>query len=47
MPKKIDPLNKKNYTALTAALCVKHITFDQGFCEKRHLGWQPFEIEVR
>src|SRR5437763_14895541 len=25
MPKKIDPLNKKNYTALTAALCVADV----------------------
>ena len=25
MPKKIDPLNKKNYTAVTAALCVTDV----------------------
>lgn len=25
MPKKVDPLNKKNYTAITAALCVTDV----------------------
>ena len=25
MPKKIDPLNKKNYTAVTVALCVTEV----------------------
>ena len=25
MPKKLDPLNKKNYTAVTAALCVTDV----------------------
>ena len=34
MPKKIDPLNKKNYTALTAALCVANVKAAAEFYQK-------------
>ena len=34
MPKKIDPLNKKNYTALTAALCVTDVKAAAEFYRK-------------
>jgi PhnB protein len=34
MPKKIDPLNKKNYTAITAALCVTDIKAAANFYQK-------------
>jgi PhnB protein len=34
MPKKIDPLNKKNYTALTAALCVADVKAAAEFYQK-------------
>ncbi len=34
MPKKIDPLNKKNYTAVTAALCVTDIRAAATFYQK-------------
>ena len=34
MPKKIDPLNKKNYTAVTAALCVTDVKAAASFYEK-------------
>src|SRR5499427_8064037 len=34
MPKKIDPLNKKNYTALTAALCVTDVKAATQFYQK-------------
>ncbi|HLH19903.1 MAG TPA: VOC family protein [Bryobacteraceae bacterium] len=34
MPKKVDPLNKKNYTAITAALCVKDIKSAAAFYQK-------------
>ena len=34
MPKKIDPLNKKNYTAVTAALCVTDVKAAAGFYQK-------------
>jgi hypothetical protein len=41
MPKKIDPLNKKNYTAITAALCVTDVKAAANFCQKAFgLGWQ-------
>jgi uncharacterized glyoxalase superfamily protein PhnB len=34
MPKKIDPLNKKNYTAVTAALCVTDVKSAANFYQK-------------
>jgi len=34
MPKKIDPLNKKNYTALTASLCVTDVKAAAAFYQK-------------
>src|SRR5512142_2887612 len=34
MPKKIDPLNKKNYSAVTAALCVSDVKAAAGFYQK-------------
>jgi PhnB protein len=34
MPQKIDPLNKKNYTAVTAALCVKDVKAATSFYQK-------------
>src|SRR5437763_13866304 len=34
MPKKIDPLNKKNYSALTAALCVVDVKAATEFYRK-------------
>jgi uncharacterized glyoxalase superfamily protein PhnB len=34
MPKKIDPLNKKNYTAVTAALCVIDVKAAANFYQK-------------
>src|SRR5215472_4894372 len=34
MPKKIDPLNKKNYTAITAALCVRDVKAAANFYQK-------------
>lgn len=34
MPKKIDPLNKKNYTAITAALCVRDVKAAASFYQK-------------
>jgi PhnB protein len=34
MPKKIDPLNKKNYSALTAALCVVDVKAAAEFYRK-------------
>ena len=34
MPKKIDPLNKKNYTAVTAALCVTDVKAAAEFYQK-------------
>jgi len=34
MPKKIDPLNKKNYTAITAALCVADVKAATAFYQK-------------
>ena len=34
MPKKIDPLNKKNYTAVTAALCVSDVKAAADFYQK-------------
>jgi uncharacterized glyoxalase superfamily protein PhnB len=34
MPKKIDPLNKKNYTAVTAALCVTDVKSAVNFYQK-------------
>jgi PhnB protein len=34
MPKKIDPLNKKNYTAVTAALCVTNVKTAADFYQK-------------
>jgi PhnB protein len=39
MPKKIDPLNKNNYTAITAALCVTDIKAAVEFYQKA-LGFQ-------
>ena len=39
MPKKIDPLNKKNYTAVTAALCVSDVKAAANFYQKA-LGFQ-------
>ena len=49
MPKKIDPLNKKNYTAVTAALCVTDVkAATNGSCVsfastgfRRIVGGQP------
>ena len=34
MPKKVDPLNKKNYTAITAALCVTDVKAAATFYQK-------------
>src|SRR5215470_3028894 len=34
MPKKIDPLNKKNYTSVTAALCVTDVKAAANFYQK-------------
>jgi uncharacterized glyoxalase superfamily protein PhnB len=34
MPQKIDPLNKKNYTAVTAALCVTDVKAAASFYQK-------------
>jgi len=34
MPQKIDPLNKKNYTAVTAALCVTDVKAAAAFYQK-------------
>ena len=34
MPKKVDPLNKKNYTAVTAALCVTDVKAAADFYQK-------------
>ena len=34
MPKKVDPLNKKNYTAVTAALCVTDVKGAAAFYQK-------------
>ena len=34
MPKKIDPLNKKNYSAVTAALCVTDVKTAASFYQK-------------
>ena len=34
MPKKIDPLNKKNYTAVTASLCVSDVKAAATFYQK-------------
>ena len=34
MPKKIDPLDKKNYTAVTAALCVTDVKAATNFYQK-------------
>jgi len=34
MPKKIDPLNKKNYTAITASLCVTDVKAAASFYQK-------------
>ena len=39
MPKKIDPLNKRNYTAVTAALCVTDVKAAAEFYQKA-LGFQ-------
>ena len=39
MPKKIDPLNKKNYTAVTAALCVADVEAAANFYQKA-LGFE-------
>ena len=39
MPKKIDPLNKKNYTAVTAALCVSDVKAAANFYQKA-LGFE-------
>jgi PhnB protein len=39
MPKKIDPLNKKNYTAVTAALCVADMKAATNFYQ-RAFGFQ-------
>jgi len=34
MPRKVDPLNKKNYTAVTAALCVTDVKAATNFYQK-------------
>jgi PhnB protein len=34
MPKKIDPLNRKNYTSVTAALCVSDVKAAASFYQK-------------
>ena len=34
MPRKVDPLNKKNYTAITAALCVTDVKAAATFYQK-------------
>src|SRR5215472_12201594 len=34
MPKKVDPLNKKNYSAVTAALCVTDVKAAADFYQK-------------
>src|SRR5215475_1136463 len=34
MPKKIDPLNKKSYTAVTAAICVTDVKAAADFYQK-------------
>ena len=39
MPKKIDPLNQKNYTAVTAALCVADVKAATNFYQKA-LGFE-------
>src|SRR5215467_6668382 len=39
MPKKIDPLNKKAYTAVTAALCVSDVKAAASFYQKA-LGFE-------
>jgi uncharacterized glyoxalase superfamily protein PhnB len=39
MPKKIDPLNRKNYTAVTAALCVADVKAAAAFYQKA-LGFE-------
>ena len=39
MPRKVDPLNKKNYTAVTAALCVTDVKSAASFYQKA-LGFQ-------
>jgi uncharacterized glyoxalase superfamily protein PhnB len=43
MPKKIDPLNKKNYTAVTAALCVTDVKGAAEFYQKA-FGFQKRAI---
>jgi len=57
MPKKIDPLNKKNYGAITAALCVTDLKAAAAFYqkafgfEKRGImngpGGKPMHAELR
>lgn len=57
MPKKIDPLNRKNYTAITAALCVTDVKAAASFYqkafgfEKRGImngpGGKPVHAELR
>src|SRR5690242_21733192 len=34
MPKKVDPLNKRNYTAITAALCVADVKAAANFYQR-------------
>ena len=34
MPKKIDPLNKKKYTAVTASLCVTDVKAAASFYQR-------------
>jgi PhnB protein len=43
MPKKVDPLNKKNYTAVTAALCVTDVKAAAEFYQKA-LGFKKQSI---
>ena len=43
MPKKIDPLNKKNYSAVTAALCVTDVKAAANFYQKA-FGFQKRAI---
>ena len=57
MPKKIDPLNKKNYSAVTASLCVTDVKAAASFYqkafgfEKRGImngpGGKPIHAELR
>ena len=43
MPKKIDPLNKKNYSAVSAALCVTDVKAAATFYQKA-FGFQKRDI---